>query len=524
MAGPITWRNIGSNVSNVSPATLTAGTTGVRQFLDSLGTVIAGQQDQALNNAKIQREANTQGYLDQVGNASLEDLTNPEFVAGLQSQRDAQGLNLDRDATRDAVANQVAKLQKSALGNQAFNDVTQEVAQRGEVDQLRTRAAAGDSAGVDQILAQREFHNEGELRKELASVQDNLQTRQYRQNGEIRAENAADRAAESHSLSMTSAQENLAYNREVRADARKVRENGKIADSIVDEVADSFQKSRASTNEMLRGIGAEMQLPTGMDGLPDLSAATPEQRTAYETAVKESGVQANLSDTDERRALVESIEKEGLGPEAKKRALSNWEVSKNLRGLTPEDAAKAEATVAAANAGIDRIIEGRTTDFERESSRNPFLVASKTPIADVNKLVGTLNKEGFGTESDRREINNMLINFATNGMTVKGADGQESAVVVPTAILENAINTVGRGWIYDSPDDLEKRITSIMAEDGMREMAKEAPVLRQEFLSDMDKLNNEKLGNAVKVTRSAQRAKGVTINPNDVVTSVLNQR
>lgn len=526
MAAPITWRNIGSNVSSVSPAALTAGTAGVRQFLDSLSSTIAGQQDMQVANAKVEREANTQGFLDQVGSASLEQLSDPEFVAGLEAQRDAQGLNLDRAATRNAITKQIGSLQDAAIKQQQTSDVFQEVAERETIDQLRGAAASGDTATVDKVLGERQLLNEGAIRKELNAVYDNQQARDYREAGEARAQASAERAAESHAISMTTAKENLDFSREVRGEAREKRNQTKLAGSIVDQIMDDYDGSRASTNELLRNVAKEQGIPTGQDGLPDLSAITPEQKESYESAVKESGAQANLSATDERRAILDKLQSEGVAPDVQKQALEMFETNRTLREMAPEDREKTEAAVSAANAGIDQAIQNKTRDYEREVGRNPFVEPSKTPVSDVNNMMKELKTLDFGTESDRQEMNNMLIEFATNGLTTQNAAGEQVKIPVPTSVLQNAIATLPSTWtlVDEGKEDLEKRITEMLATDGMRAMANAAPGLRESFLKDVQDLNTQKLGNAAKITRSAQQRSGVTINPNDIVSNVLNRR
>lgn len=519
MAGPITWRNVGSTVSpNVS--SLTAGTTGLQQALGTIGKLIEQQQKIGLSNYEATKNNNTQNYLDQVANASVDQLSNPEFVAQLEAQRAQQGAAIDRNATRNAVLEQRGIAQDATIKQQQFADKQAEVDQRGIVDQLRTLAATGNNQAVDQILAEQQLINEGDIRKELASVYDNLQQREYRAAGEQRANEAADRAAESHALSMTAGRENLEWARETRADVRKERQDSKLGASIVEEVVNSYDSSRQATNELMRGVASELGLPTGEDGLPDQSKMDQGQIQAYTSALKESGAQANLSATEERQEVLRQLKNAGLTPAAEKQAISQWEVQRNLNSLAPEDKAKAEAAVLAANAGVDRIIENVTKDYQRESGRNPFIEPSMTPLEDVKKIMSGLHKEGFGSGSNRRSLENSFVEWTTNGIQLK--DG--STRVVPTSLLELAVNSANRGFIWDSPSDIENRVIDLMSEESMIKMANEAPSIREEFLNEVQKLNNEKIANAVKVTRSAEAKKGVTINSNDILSTVLNRR
>ncbi|WP_217478331.1 hypothetical protein, partial [Staphylococcus aureus] len=96
----------------------------------------------------------------------------------------------DRAATRDAITKQISAQQNQAATTQKFDDMQAEVGQRGIVDQLRTLAAEGRAGEVNQILAEQQLINEGEIRKELTGVQDAIQNRQYRAAGEQRAQAA----------------------------------------------------------------------------------------------------------------------------------------------------------------------------------------------------------------------------------------------------------------------------------------------------------------------------------------------
>lgn len=519
MAQEITWRNIGATVSPGSASSMSAGTTGVQQALGALGDIISRQQEMNVNNARLQREANTQSYLDQVAASTLEQLSNADYRSGLEAQRDAMGMNLDRAATRDAITKQIAAQQNQAAATQKFDDMQAEVGQRGVVDQLRTLAAEGRTGEVNQILAEQQLINEGEIRKELSGVQDAIANRQYRAAGEQRAQAAANRAAEAHALSMTAGRENLAFTREQRDELRRDRDEAKLVSGTIATTFQDYDESRQAQNEMMRIVGRETGMPTDESGMPDLSRASQDQLDTFRDALERSGVQPNTSATERRNAALQSLVDAGVSSKGIAQAKQEMELRESLEGMAPQDRAKVEATIGAANGELDTLQRTLTEDYEREAARNPFVEPDKDPLGGVNKIMEKAVKSGFGWEGDRQDLNNMLVDFATNG--IKLPDGRTA--VVPTKLMEQAFNTTNT-WLFKNAGDVEKRLIELMTTDGMTEMREDAPTIRENFLKKVSEINNQKRSNAVKVTRSAEREKGVTIDPNDELNFVLRGR
>lgn len=519
MAQEITWRNIGATVSPGSASSMSAGTTGVQQALGALGDIISRQQEMNVNNAKLQREANTQSYLDQVAASTLEQLSNADYRSGLEAQRDAMGMNLDRAATRDAITKQISAQQNQAAATQKFDDMQAEVGQRGIVDQLRTLAAEGRAGEVNQILAEQQLINEGEIRKELTGVQDAIQNRQYRAAGEQRAQAAANRAAEAHSLSMAAGRENLAFTREQRDELRRDRDEAKLVSGTIATTFQDYDESRQAQSEIMRIVGKEVGMPTDDQGMPDMSRASQDQLDAFSNALNEAGVQANTSATERRNAALKSLVDAGVSSKGIAQAKQEMELRESLEGLAPQDRVKVEATIGAVNAELDTLQRTATEDYEREVARNPFVEPDKDPLGSVNKIVDKAVKSGFGWEGDRQDLNNMLVDFATNG--IKLPDGRTA--VVPSKLLEQAFNTTNT-WLFKNAGDVEKRIIELMTTDGMTQMREDAPTIRENFLKTVSDIANQKRSNAVKVTRSAEREKGVTMDPTDDLTFALRGR
>ncbi|WP_217478317.1 hypothetical protein, partial [Staphylococcus aureus] len=278
-------------------------------------------------------------------------------------------------------------------------------------------------------------------------------------------------------------------------------------------------ESRQAQSEIMRIVGKEVGMPTDDQGMPDMSRASQDQLDAFSNALNEAGVQANTSPTERRNAVLKSLVDAGVSSKGIAQAKQEMELRESLEGLAPQDRTKVEATIGAVNAELDTLQRTATEDYEREVARNPFVEPDKDPLGSVNKIVDKAVKSGFGWEGDRQDLNNMLVDFATNG--IKLPDGRTA--VVPSKLLEQAFNTTNT-WLFKNAGDVEKRIIELMTTDGMTQMREDAPTIRENFLKTVSDIANQKRSNAVKVTRSAEREKGVTMDPTDDLTFALRGR
>lgn len=525
MADPITWRNVNSTVSPSGGRGLLAGQAAVRDAFGVLGNLLGQQRDMQVANAKVQREANTQDYLDAVGGATAEQLADPNFVAGLEAQRTAQGNALDRAATRAAIDNRRASLQDSALATQKYDDMQAEVGQRGIVDSLLTQAAAGDQAGVEATLANTELLNEGQVRNQLNQILDNRQQREYRAAGEARAQASAQRAVESHALSMQQGRENLAYTREARADASRDRNDANLADSAVLEALNQREQAEASSRENLRNIAKDQGLPVGADGLPDVSRMTEEQRTSFDDEMAKTAPLNNLTDTGLRQGVIKMLRDGGAGAKAIERASQQLDIVEKSRALAPADRQRLEAQVQSLNAPLDAQRNELVKTYEANRQRNPFIDPSKDPVGDVNNIMKGLTSKGLSNEKSQREVNNFLLDVATNGITLPNGEKR----VVPTSVIQNALNTadVENGWLTfrtTPKENAEKAIKALMASDGMLKLANEAGTLRDNYVRDLNNIDNKKLSNTVKLTNGMVSNNGGTIGTNDILSASIRRR
>lgn len=252
MADPITWRNVGSGGGGNPAALLAMGQNQVQQGLSALGDLFRNEQNLQQRNAVQVRENNTAQYLDAVANAGgLEQLQNPETRAQLEGMRAGFGAGIDRNATRNAIDSRVQGLQKQAVLDNQFSDQATEREQRGLIDQGLQLAQAGDMAGVQQLLTDTQFLNEGKVASDLMGVLDARTRRQYAAEDQARQGRSETRQIAQFQESMAAAAENRILRKESMADARQERafRNGARVLDDASEQAKTILNTRLAGNE-----------------------------------------------------------------------------------------------------------------------------------------------------------------------------------------------------------------------------------------------------------------------------------
>lgn len=246
MAGPITWRNVGGG--DLGAGQLAAsGTQAIQQGLASLQRLAAEQQQLNMRNQKVIRDNNTQDYLDQVSALSTAgDLNNPDTRAQLEAARASYGGLIDRAATRGAIDQRVSELQKQEVQQNQFADMNLEREQRPLVEQLYQFARDGNHDGVNKMLGEVNFLQEGKLASDLDSVFDKQTQREYAAEGQARAARGEARAdrSEQRSIaqfneSMSAAAENRAFRREQfneLKEERAFKRGNQLLDSAIADV------------------------------------------------------------------------------------------------------------------------------------------------------------------------------------------------------------------------------------------------------------------------------------------------
>ena len=252
MADPITWRNVGNGGGGNPAALLAMGQNQVQQGLSAIGDLFKNEQKLQQQNAVQMRENNTAQYLDAVANAGgLENLQNPETRAQLEGMRAGFGAAIDRNATRGAIDTRVKGLQQQALVDNQFTDQATEREQRGLIDQGLQLAQSGDTAGVQQLLQDTQFLNEGKVASDLMGILDARTRRQYAAEDQARQGRAETRQIAQFQESMAAAAENRILRKETMADSRQERafRNGSRVLDDAAEQAKTILNTRLAGNE-----------------------------------------------------------------------------------------------------------------------------------------------------------------------------------------------------------------------------------------------------------------------------------
>lgn len=252
MADPITWRNVGSGGGGNPAALLALGQNQVQQGLSALSGLFRDEQKLQQRNAVQVRENNTAKYLDAVASAGgVDALQNPETRAQLEAQRAGFGAAIDRNATRDAIDNRVKGLQQQTLVANQFTDQATEREQRALVDRGLELANAGDMDGVQNLLKDTQFLNEGKVASDLMGILDAKTRRQYAAEDQQRQDRAEGRQIAQFQESMAASAENRILRKEQIADTREDRafRKGSVVLDDAAEQAKTILNTRLAGNE-----------------------------------------------------------------------------------------------------------------------------------------------------------------------------------------------------------------------------------------------------------------------------------
>lgn len=527
MAGPITWRNVQGSGFNGANGLLAAGQQQMAQGLQTLQNLFTtNAKEEQLNRAAV-RDFNTQQYLDQVANTDLTALQDPAARAKLEEQRAGFGIGIDQAATRNAIDQRLALGQQQAIQQGKFEDFNTERDQRGLIDQLQGLAAAGDKAGVDSILEQTQFLDEGKLRNELSGVFDNARQRELRESAEGRAQRGEARSAASHALSMASGQENLNFARASHKETlRKIGEDS-AADRIALEAHTGTQNATEAQNALIADIARSNNLTVSADGSINLKDASTDVQDRVAQQLEEAGAGGN-SATAARQRIVQMARDQGLGAAATKAALDRYDTVRSFDDLAPEDQAKVQQETASATSDITATQKQLTDTFNRKAKDNPFVAPSNDATADAIKIVETATKkfdgEWFATDINKKDLGREAVDLLQNGINLT-LDGEDLTGVVPPSIIERAVLENGANKFLAEGGSVRKLVENYIKENpGIQKQIKESQSLTEQYQKDMAKLNQEKVKIENSVLRARKSQKGVTVSNNDWVDALINRR
>lgn len=251
MAGPITWRTIGGGGGGNSTALLALGNQQVQQSFNALQNIFKNETQLQEKNQAAVTANNTAQYLDAVNAADLNALQDPEQRASLEALRAGFGAAIDRTATRGAIDNRIANVQKQTVAGNQFQDQATEREQRGLIDKGLELATSGDMAGVQKLLSDTQFLNEGKVTSDLMSVLDARTRRTYAAEDQQRQERAEGRQIAQFQESMAAAAENRIIRKEERADRseeRAFRNGARVLDDASNQ-AKEILNTRLAGNE-----------------------------------------------------------------------------------------------------------------------------------------------------------------------------------------------------------------------------------------------------------------------------------
>lgn len=251
MAGPITWRTIGGGGGGNSTALLALGNQQVQQSFNALQDIFKNESRLQEKNQAALTANNTADYLDAVNAADLTKLQDPEQRASLEALRSGFGAAIDRTATRGAIDNRIANVQKQTVAGNQFQDQATEREQRGLIDLGLKLATDGDMAGVQKLLTDTQFLNEGKATTDLMGVLDARTRRTYAAEDQQRQERAEGRQIAQFQESMAASAENRIIRREERADRNEERAYRKGA-QVLDDASNQAKEilnTRLAGNE-----------------------------------------------------------------------------------------------------------------------------------------------------------------------------------------------------------------------------------------------------------------------------------
>lgn len=527
MAGPITWRNVGGSPVGGANGLLAAGQQQMAQGLQTLQNLFATNAKEDAANRDAVKDYNTNKFLDQVASTDLATLGSEQGRAELNALRQQFGAAIDQAGTRNAIDQRLTAAQTQAINQGKFEDFTTERGQRELVDNIRGLAAQGDKAGVEKILNDNQFLQEGDLRKELSGVFDDAQQRQYRQNSENRAVSAEGRSAASHALSMESGRENLNFARASHKETLRKIGDDNLADQIAMEAFNGTKGANEAQAALISDIAKSNNVSVLPDGTIDLKGVDPEVQDRIGQQLQEAGAGGN-SATAARQRVVQMARDAGLGTAATQAALQRYDTVQSFDALAPEDQAKVQQETASATSDITATQKQLTDTFNRKSKDNPFMAPSNDVTADSNRIVEAAAKkyddEWFSTDINRTSLSKDAVDLMQNGISLK-LDGEDLTGVIPPSIIERALLENGANKFLAEGGTVRNLVETYVKENpGIQKQIKESQGLVEQFQKDMSKLNSEKIKIENSIGRARKTQKGVTVSNNDWVDAVINRR
>lgn len=422
MAGPITWRNVGSTVR---------GTGGdlLQGAQDSM-TAGFGALEKALNKRNQGQKANfetgqknlTADYMDQVqGAQSAEELQALRNNEGLQTIRDQLGGDY-RTQVRGAIDNRESGIMEQTEARQEFGDGQNNRDLRGDAQRIRAAAYAGDETALAQA-AELGMLDDGEFLDSVGGAQNQAFTQDMSEqrvnqgwSQDDRAERTSARQAELHDFAMG--------------------QNQRTVDNQVEQ-------------EQVDGIMGK----------------------AYERA---TNLGEGETATDIYRALNDSLVQVGLSPQ---------EVSEKV---TSFDAAMTQRLTATSGADSALNTEQMARlDTKYDAGNNEFIPGPSQgdPATEANNVLQEFSVDGELLGSSNPDFREDLTIQAGNALrqgVVITSGGQKMTVPVTPAILRATLNGVSDD-AFDFDKDIDEALRDYIEDsDGLIEKVEQARLYGEE--------------------------------------------
>lgn len=526
MAGPITWRNIQSNLGGANQLLL-GGQQQMQQGFNTLQNLLKDNAKEDAQNRDALKTFNTNEYLDKVASVDPAVLATPEGQQALAQERANYGVLIDQGATRGAAEQRLGQVQNLAINQGKYNDFTTERDQRDLIDQAYGLAAKGDQAGVDKLLTDNQFLKEGDLRKELSGTFDQQRQRELRDNAEGRAIRAEARSAASHALSMAAGSENLNFARASHGETLRKLGEDRLSDQIALNVHDDTQNATQAQNALIADIAKANNLTVAADGTIDTRNLGTEVQDRIAQQLAEAGAGGN-TETAARQRIVQTARDQGLSTAATKQALDRYDTVRSFDGLAPEDQAKVQNDIKSATVDLTAAEKQLTETYNRKSKDNPFLAPSNDVTADSNKIVEAAAKkyddEWFSTDINKTSLSRQAVDLMQNGISLT-LDGEDITGVVPASIIERAVLENGANKFFAEGGTVQTLVENYIKENkGVQKQIKESQNLTEQFQKDIGKINGEKIKIENSITRARKNQKGVTVSSNDWVDALISRR
>jgi len=278
MAQPITWRNVDAPSFGEASRMMSQAQVGINSGFGSLQDILKKEQATADANWQVQRDNNTQAFLDSINQYR----TAEEFQAALTSGAldvGQYGGQIDRAAARAALDGRLSILQDRTTKANQFADQAAERDARPIVDRLSTMALSEDK-------------DVRRSAKEALGI--------YASNGMVpKAAEIAGKLDQSDRMFVERGQ----------ADTEFVRKGEKHSSDLLSAAADRQYKSALASNARSAGSSATSTLKKEL-------AASKAQNAAADLLIKNSPLDAGTMDTYAgQKAFEEGLSKLGLKPE-----------------------------------------------------------------------------------------------------------------------------------------------------------------------------------------------------------------